>query len=382
MSKQRIPGRWVGCDVEAEYLGEDRKKGKIDRKRATAADRSKHKKTDRTKMEKTDAHQAKAYAEATHLLRGRVLSITPQGIMVDHDGNTVCCFLRGVLKKEKGLSKNLVAVGDFVLFEPAAKGEGVIEHVEPRKSILSRADNLSQRKEQLIASNIDQVIITCSIITPPLKPSLVDRYIIATLKGNMEPVIVVNKIDLLDDLTVDPQVLQLEREQYEEFLKAYAAAGIRVIPISIKKEIGLEDLKNAMKDKASVFSGQSGVGKTSLINAVAGFDLPIGDIVEKTRKGSHTTTRASLLRLPFGGLCVDTPGIKSFGIWDLKEDEIESYFEEIHDTGHQCKYPGCSHMSEPSCAVVAAVEEGNISLLRYQSYCQLIESVRQEHLRR
>jgi ribosome biogenesis GTPase len=374
--KEHIPKRWVGCSVEADYLGENRKHGKQERKMATSKDRSKHKKTDRDKLQRAEKNQrAKSLADNPNLSRGRVLSITPQGIMVDFENQTICCFLRGVLKKEKGLLKNLVAVGDFVLFEKTGD-EGIIIQVEDRRSYLSRADNLSQRKEQLIATNIDQVIITVSVGTPPLKPSLVDRYIIATLKGNMEPIIVINKIDLLDSSSEE------EKGLYEEFIQAHEASGVPVIPISVVTGQGVDKLKEAMTNKASVFSGQSGVGKTSLINAIAGLNMTVGDVVEKTQKGSHTTTRANLLRLTFGGWVVDTPGIKSFGVWDLTESEIMPYFNEIYTVGQACKYQDCSHLGEAGCAVVEAIEKGEISALRYLSYRQLIESIRQEHIRR
>lgn len=380
--KEHIPKRWVGCSVEADYLGENRKHGKKQRKMASAKDRSKYKKTDRDKLQRMEKEQrAQTGKDNPHLFKGRVLSITPQGIMVDFENQTICCALRGLLKKEKGLLKNLVAVGDFVLFEKSGD-EGVIINVEERRSVLSRADTLSQRKEQLIATNIDQVIITVSVVSPPLKPALVDRYIIAALKGNMEPIVVVNKIDLLEDRSQDISFLEQEQELYQEFLKAHQASEIRVIPISTVTGEGLDKLKEAMKDRASVFSGQSGTGKTSLINALTGLNLPIRDIVERTQKGSHTTTRASLLRLSMGGWCVDTPGVKSFGVWDLSEREILPYFSEIDAVGRACKYQDCSHMSENGCAVIEAVEKGEISLMRYQSYCQLIDSIRQEHLRR
>ena len=137
-----------------------------------------------------------------------------------------------------------------------------------------------------------------------------------------------------------------------------------------------------MKDKVSVFSGQSGVGKSSLINAVAGYDLLVGDIVDKTQKGAHTTTSTKLLPLSFGGWCVDTPGIKSFGVWQLDKDEVEHYFDEIFSCGHACKYPDCSHTGEEGCAVANAVEKGEISSLRYSSYCALLDSLQDQHRRR
>lgn len=372
---KRMPKRWVGCDTETHYFGEDRKSGKAQRKLATAKDRSRYKTTDRRQQ----AKQQKAFVSEEQFKRGRVLSIASQGIMVECEGEMLTCTLKGSLKKDKTLFKNLVTVGDFVLFEPSDGAEGLIVHVEPRRTVLSRAENLSRRKEQLIAANIDQVIITVSVVSPALKPSLVDRYIIATQKGGMEPIIAVNKIDLLDRQDLE---VEAEKALYEAFLSAYAAIGIKVIPMSAETGEGMEELKKAMKDKASVFSGQSGVGKSSLINAITGKNLRIGDLVEKTNKGTHTTTTAHLIPLEMGGWCIDTPGIKSFGIWDLDKEVIEHYYPEIFDCGSQCKFPDCSHLHETDCAVVAAVEKGEISPIRYDSYLTLMDSVSKKHFRR
>jgi ribosome biogenesis GTPase len=376
--KEKRPKRWVACPIEEEYFGDDRKLGKIERKRASAKDRSKYKKTDREKHAKPAEYQG----SKENLLRGRVLSITPQGILVEHENKQYVCSLRGALKKDKSQFKNLVTVGDFVLFEVTPDQEGLIAHVEPRKSILSRADNLSRRKEQLIAANIDQVIITTSVVSPPIKPFLVDRYIIAAQKGGMQPVIVINKMDLLNDENADPIAKEVDREILEIFLPGYQQAGVPVISVSVETGEGLDELRNMMKDKASVFSGQSGVGKSSLINAIAGESLRTGKIVSRTQKGAHTTTTAQLIPLEFGGWCIDTPGIKSFGVWDLKREEIEQYFPEIHDCGLGCKFPDCRHLNEAECAVMEAVEKGEISALRFESYQILIESLSQEHLRR
>lgn len=380
--KPKSNRRWIGCPIEEEYFGDERKSGKQARKIAKAKDRSKYKKTDREKFQKSSDLHKNIKVTKENLLKGRVLSIASQGIIVDHEGVSYTCTLRGLLKKEKNQMKNLVTVGDFVLFEVSTGDEGLIAHVEPRHSILSRADNLSRRKEQLIAANIDQVLVTVSVVSPPLKPFLVDRYIIAASKGNMEPVILINKIDLLQDKTIDAVLLEQEKELYDEFLTAYQSAGIPVIPISATTGEGIAALKEVMKDKASVFSGQSGVGKSSLINAVTGHSLRVGKIVDKTQKGSHTTSTTNLLPLEFGGWCIDTPGIKSFGVWDLKKDDIEKYFAEIHHWGEQCRYPNCAHLHEQDCAVMHALEEGKISPLRYQSYQYLMMSVSQQHVRR
>lgn len=375
--------RWIGCSVEEEYLGEDRKAGKVERKMAKAKDRSKYKKTDQEKYLKSVEKDKEAKLGKQDWLEGRVLSIIPQGIVVEWEQERIVCSLKGLLKKEKTHAKNLVAVGDIVLFEKTAEGEGIIGHVKPRRTVLSRADNLSRRKEQLIAVNIDQVIITVSVVNPPLKCPIIDRYIIATRKGGMEPLIVINKIDLFDDQEPsDPVVLEVEKLFYDEAVRAYAAAGIPLISISTVNRTGIDELKQAMRDKTSVFSGPSGVGKSSLINVITGMDIRVGDIVGKTKKGSHTTTTTQLIPLEFGGWCVDTPGIKSFGVWDLKLDEVEGYFSEIHEFGLQCKFANCTHTHEDQCAVQQALEEEKLSPIRYESYQALKQSVSEEHVRR
>ncbi len=372
--------RWIGCPLEEEYIKDSRKDSKRERKLATSKDRSKYKKTDAGKYQKSLDKDREAKLSKQEWLEGRILSILPQGIMVDCQGEVTSCVLKGLLKKDRTQAKNLVAVGDFVLFEKISPTEGIIAQVKPRHSILSRADNLSRRKEQLIAVNIDQVLITVSVMNPPLKPSLIDRYIIATQKGHMQPVIVINKMDLLEDK--DDEAVIREIEIYEELVRAYAAINIPIIALSALDDTGLTELKKVMADKASVFSGQSGVGKTSLINMVTGLDLRVGDTVERTKKGSHTTTSTRLIALSFGGWCVDTPGIKSFGVWDLKINEIESYFTEIHACGMQCKFPNCTHTHESDCAVIQAVEAGELSPIRYESYQSLVGSVNEQHVRR
>jgi len=378
-NNEQYPKKWVGCSIEADYFGDDRKMSKAERKMAMAKDRSKYKKTD---QKKESNQPQKELIENENLEKGRVLSIASQGIVVESQGKTLNCTLRGVLKKDKTQSKNLVVVGDYVLFTRSGEGEGLIAQVETRRTVLSRAENLSRRKEQLIAANIDQVLITVSVVSPELKAPLIDRYIIATLKGGMDPIIVVNKIDLLTAPDQDAAIQENDREIYEELLVAYQAAGIRVISVSVETGEGIDLLKEVMKDKSSVFSGQSGVGKSSLINAVTGQNLRIGAMVGKTNKGSHTTTMAHLIPLEFGGWCIDTPGIKSFGVWDLDKEEIENYFPEIFSCGNACRFPDCSHLHEVGCVVKDAVEQGKISWLRYQSYQMLRQSAAEDHHRR
>ncbi len=351
---------------EEDYFSQDRKECRKERKLATSKDRSKYKKSDQDQLKK----QVKEDVDSD-LKRGRVLAIMPEGILVASEDRECMCSLKGSLKQDKNRIKNLVAVGDFVRFEE----KGVIAQVEERYSILSRADNLSRNKEQLIAVNIDQVLITTSVVLPSLKSSLIDRYIIATQKGNMTPILVINKIDLLQS---SPE----EQALFEEFIGVYRSLNITVVPVSTNTGEGIDALKMAMNGKTSVFSGQSGVGKTSLINSVTGTQMATGEMVLRTKKGSHTTTTTQLIPLEGGGFCIDTPGIKSFGLWDFETEDVAAYFPEIFAFSGQCKYLDCAHLEEPDCAVKRAVEEEKISSLRFASYCALMSSLSEEHCQR
>ncbi len=339
-------------DYEERFHEKDRKQWRKKRKHAQATDRSKYKKTDQEKKGPSPIDP--------NWGRGRVVAIAGEGIWVDANGIRFLASLKGLLKKEKFEAKNILAVGDFVRFT----SDHAIAHIEERYSFLARTD-VSGKKEQLIAVNIDQAMIATSVVSPPLKPALVDRYLIAAEKGNIHPIIVVNKVDLLDESSEE------EKMNYREFLTAYEKLGFPVLSISTKKLIGLDALRSLLKDKTTVFSGQSGVGKSSLINAAYGLALKIGDLAQKTSKGTHTTTMAELISLPGGGYCVDTPGIRSFGIWKLTKEEVMGHFHEL--TGLGCKYPDCHHVNEPGCKVLGALEKGDISRLRYESYRTLLD---------
>lgn len=334
-------------NLEEDFLTSDRKQSRKMRRLASKLDRSKYKKTDE-----------KAYPPPPKgdFKRARVLSVTSDGIEVQVGDKKRLCSLKGALKKDRSEQKNLVIIGDFVLVD-----ETTIVYVEKRFSHLSRSENLSRKKVQLIAANIDRVFIVASTFDPTLKPSLIDRYIIAARSGNMEPVIVINKIDLLE-----------KDAFYKDFKKAYSDLGILFIEVSAKTKKNLSQLKKAMKHKTSVFSGQSGVGKTSLLNAMLKMDMKIGDIAQKTRKGAHTTTASKLIPLKDGGFCIDTPGIKSFGLWQIDKDNLTSYFPDIAALSSGCKFSPCKHLFEPNCAVKEAVDAGKLSQVRYESYLTLL----------
>jgi ribosome biogenesis GTPase len=346
-------------DESFEY--QEKKEQRKARAHARARDRSQFKKSDLEQRKRAVA----SYMHKEGILEGRVVAILPEGVVVDHQGKELFCWVRGAWKKDNLRTKNFLAVGDFVRFD----SDRVIDSIKERRSILSRAEHFSRNTEQIIAVNIDQVLIMSSLSAPQLKPALIDRYIIAANKGNMIPVIVLNKLDLLHEE---------ERPFLDHVVKLYRALQIAVFPISVITGEGIEALREMMKGKASVISGQSGVGKTALLNRLTGNAFRTGNVVARTLKGSHTTSTARLVPLREGGFCIDTPGIRSFGIWELGKEEIAAYFPEISLLGSQCRFPNCHHLEEPGCAVKEAVEKGQISSLRFASYCALM-SERKSH---
>lgn len=361
-------------DFEEDFHSHGEKKAnRKERSLFRAKDRSKFKKSDQDKRKKNLDNEEPALG--ANFKRGRVLKISPNLITVLAEHEPFACTLKGVLKKERTKQKTLIAVGDWVHFEKITNDSGCISHVEKRTSFLARADNLSRRKKQLLAVNIDQVFIVMSLCTPRFKPLLIDRYIIAAKKGNMTPIILINKMDFLRDPPTELNLFEVEEEKdlLASFLTAYESLDIPILQISVSTGENLGELKKLMQEKASVFSGQSGVGKSSLINAVIGTDLPIGDIAIKTRKGSHTTSMAELLPVEGDGFCIDTPGIKSFGVWDTAPHEIANYFADFEPFAANCKFPNCTHLHEPNCSIKEALEENKIHPLRYASYQALMD---------
>lgn len=352
-----------------------RKESRQVRKIATRRDRSKYKKTDTDKRKKSEEVP---HSTLGAFRRGVVCSIRGHDIIVQADGEQHICTLRGVIKKEKSHLKNLIIVGDFVQFDE----QNSIAFIEERKTVLSRADHLSQQREHLIAANIDQVLITISVVDPAFRPPIIDRYLAAAVKGGLHPVILCNKIDLFDNPIYPEWDRQKQKELLQECEKVYTSIGVPFIPLSIVTLEGLDRLCAVMKDRISVFSGQSGTGKSSLINATCGLNLKVGRTVLSSKKGAHTTSFAELIALPAGGFVVDTPGIKSFGVWGLEAAELRTLFVDIAQAAKECKYQNCFHKGEDGCAIPKAIEEGIVSPIRYASYLNLLESLENEHLRR
>jgi len=343
-------------------LIEDKKEHRKRRKEAKRKDRSKYKKSVRKKHGQRLLEESKQRVENEILRRGRVVSIFSEQILIYSYGKNFTCTLRGVLKKEQLEARNLVVVGDFVHFARSDASEGAIWQIEQRKSVLTKMSKKGQ-KEQLIAANLDQVIITVATKEPPFDLAYLDRVLIATKRGRMKPLVIINKADL--GFT----------KEIEEWVSLYQSLNIPIIQTSCKTGEGIEALKKKMRRKASVFVGLSGAGKSSLINTIMETTLPTQTVSEKSKQGRHTTTRSSLLRLKFGGFCIDTPGIQEFGLGKITKQELDMFFSEIAQRGRKCKFLNCTHSHEPHCAVKEACNDGRLSTLRLTSYFSLLQLV-------
>ncbi|MCH8149043.1 MAG: ribosome small subunit-dependent GTPase A [Planctomycetes bacterium] len=297
-------------------------------------------------------------------LRGRVLSVLGLISRVEaEDGAVYHCATRRLLKTLATDQRHVVVAGDQVLFRAVKTSEefdeGVIVRVEPRHGVISRE---SRRRRHIIVSGVDQLLIVTSAAQPYLKPNLIDRFLITAEKSRIRPVICINKIDLIDPVSLQPLV------------GVYSQMGYKVLLLSAESGFGMERLRRVMQDRESAVAGQSGVGKSTLLNAVdPGLDLRIGEVSQDTQKGRHTTTTSRLLKLSFGGYVVDTPGIRQFQLWDVIPKEVAGYFRDLRPFESQCRFPNCTHTHEEDCAVKNAVADDLLDERRYTSYCQLVE---------
>lgn len=275
------------------------------------------------------------------------------------DGALYRCATRRVLKTLSTDQRHVVAAGDRVRFRTAGRDEGIIERIEPRHGALSRA---IRGRRQVIVANVDQVLIVSSAAQPVLKPHLIDRLLVTAEKDGVRPILCINKIDLVEPADLQPLV------------GVYGQMGYEVLLLSAETGFGIERLRSRVVGRQSVFAGQSGVGKSSLLNAIEpGLDLRIAAVSRENEKGRHTTTVASLIPLSAGGYVVDTPGIRQFQLWDVVPQEVAGFFRELRPYVCLCRFPDCTHTHEADCAVKDAVADGRLDARRYESYCQLFE---------
>lgn len=284
------------------------------------------------------------------------------------DGIELSCKIKGNLRLKGFRCTNPVAVGDVVNIEEKADGTAFIVSIEPRRNyIIRRASNLS-REFQILAANLDMAVLVVTLVNPETSTVFIDRFL-ATSEAYRVPVtIVFNKIDLLDAAE--------DRELLEAVAGLYRTIGYDVVKMSVATGEGLDELREKLRGKISLLSGNSGVGKSSIINElVPGARLKVGDVSQVHHTGMHTTTFSEMLDLPGdgGGRLIDTPGVKGFGTIDFEKSEVAHYFPEIFKVSHSCRYNNCTHTHEPGCAVREAVEEHRISESRYNSYLSIME---------
>jgi len=301
------------------------------------------------------------------LEKGIVLKSTGSNYKVlNENGTVIDCSVKGKLRIVELRTTNPIAVGDRVLFEPDIKKKsGIITEVLDRTNyILRKASNLSKHS-QIIAANIDQAFLMITIILPETPVEFIDRFLISAEAYRIPATIIINKTDLYGDKEV---------EKMEYLGLMYRKVGYDCLLVSVKELTGLEVLKSLMRDKITLISGNSGVGKTTLLNAFnPELNLKTGKISDYHKQGKHITTFPEMHMMPFGGFVIDTPGIRGFGVVDMERNEIYHFFREIFRVSKDCKYNNCLHLDEPECAVRAAVEKGDIDYLRYRSYLNIME---------
>ncbi|MBN1851709.1 MAG: ribosome small subunit-dependent GTPase A [Pirellulales bacterium] len=289
---------------------------------------------------------------------GRVLRV--QGLVSyvsTEDKQILSCATRRLLKTLTTDQRHVIAAGDRVWVRRAGEGEGIIERIEPRHGVLSRT---SRGRQHVLVANVDQILIVASAAEPRLKPNLLDRYLVTAERNAIEPVLCINKIDLVDPAALLP------------ITGVYGQLGYRILLTSVVTGQGIARLAEQVRGRESVITGQSGVGKSSLLNLIdPDLNLPVRAVSSESQKGRHTTSTAELIPLAGGGYVVDTPGIRQFQLWDVIPEEVAGFFRELRPYVSSCRFPDCTHTHESHCRVKEAVSTGQIDARRYASYVQI-----------
>jgi ribosome biogenesis GTPase len=357
-SKPPRDNRWTrefqehGFAEEATQFGERvRAKGDLSRRRTimqTDAD--------------GDENKTMPSADVGTALLGKVIRVHGlHSIVQVENGQTYRCAVRRLLKSLASSERSVVATGDDVWFRPSPvvgqsgqEQEGFIERVEPRHGVLTRE---SQGKEHVLVANVDQLVIVMSLVEPSLKPHLIDRYLAAAEQNQLSPIVCLNKAD------------QVEPDSVQQLIGMYAQLGVPALLTSALSGVGVAELRERLRNRTSVFAGQSGVGKSSLLNAVQpGLGLRVREVSEVNQKGRHTTTTSILLHLDIGGWVVDTPGIRQLKLSRLRPEEVEGLLPEMRPIVAACSFPDCTHQHEEGCSVLKALQRRQISSHRYLSY--------------
>ncbi len=287
----------------------------------------------------------------------------------DESGGEHEASLRGRLKLPKNSALKLAVGDDVIISRDSAGTQWAISEILPRRSQLARRAPSGAFGERIIAANVDQVVLVFAAAKPEPHLRMMDRFLVIAEANGIEPRIVINKVELVGEGTA------------QEMFAPYAAAGYPLHFTSVKQQLGLAGLHDQLVGRTSVLTGPSGVGKSSLMNAMyPGLNLRVGEISESVNKGRHTTVGALLHPLPDGGYVVDTPGLREVGMWELSADGLAHSFREFRPFASECKFSDCSHRKEPGCAVIAAVDSGAITSDRYESYLGLRDEMEAEEV--
>jgi ribosome biogenesis GTPase len=288
------------------------------------------------------------------------------------EGRTCMARIKGKFKVEDITSTNPIAVGDLVELEMENEAESTttITEIHNRKNYINRRSPANRRLHHIIASNIDQSLMIATLREPRTSQGFIDRFLVACESFHVPAVIVINKADLFREK---------EKNLFEEWKAMYEAIGYRILQTSTVTGTGIGQLSNLLKDKITLISGHSGVGKSTLINCLLpDLDLKTQQVSGWSGKGLHTTTFAEMYDLPDGGQIIDTPGMREFGLVDISRQELSHYFPEMRNLLQQCQFNNCLHLNEPGCAVKAALLEEKIHVERYLSYCNILDSIEEE----
>lgn len=298
---------------------------------------------------------------------GRVIESTGSWYQVDIGHEIISSRLPGKFRLDKKKVTNPITVGDKVDLDINKDGSGNILKIHERENYITRQATHGKRGEHILVSNLDQAFVVQSIRKPKLNEGFINRFLVTCEAYEVSASILINKMDLAS---------KSDLEFVEDMSQVYTSLGYQVYTCSIEDKDSIETLKSLFEDKISAFIGPSGVGKTSILNAIdPEFNLKVGEISASSNKGKHTTTFARLIPLEFGGFIADTPGIREFGLVNIEDWELSLYFPEMLEPRERCKFNTCTHIHEPGCGVIEAFEEGKIDPNRYNSYINMLESL-------